>query len=90
MAGSETQCFSVLWRLKSFHTAFSEDPSTRMYFNEEAQINAQLQHPGILPVYSYARTDSGVPYLTMKEVRGTTMKEIIQELLHYASWFNNQ
>ena len=66
--------------LKILHTAFSEDPSTRMYFDEEAQINAQLQHPGILPVYSYAKTDSDIPYLTMKEVRGTTMKQIIQEL----------
>ena len=64
----------------SSYSLFRRSIHPNVFFNEEAQINAQLQHPGVLPVYSYARTDSEIPYLTMKEVRGTTMKQIIQEL----------
>ena len=66
--------------LKVLHEDILEDPSTQSNFDEEAQISAQLQHPGIIPIYSYDRINSKIPYLTMKEVKGKTLKTIIQEV----------
>jgi serine/threonine protein kinase/formylglycine-generating enzyme required for sulfatase activity len=55
-----------------------------MRFIEEAQATAQLEHPGIVPVYGYGRLPDGRPYFTMKEIRGRSLLEVIEEL-HAAS-----
>ncbi|MFZ4739216.1 MAG: protein kinase domain-containing protein, partial [Bradymonadia bacterium] len=46
-------------------------------FLEEAQIAAQLDHPGIVPVYDHGRFPDGRLWLTMKEVRGRTYGALI-------------
>lgn len=53
-------------------------------FEEEAQINAQLQHPGIVPIYSLNRLEDGNLYITMKEIEGQTLKVLIKHF-HTAS-----
>lgn len=53
-------------------------------FIEEAQTNAQLEHPGIVPIHELGRLSDGRFYFTMKEVRGRTLKAVIQEV-HRAS-----
>lgn len=47
---------------------------------EEAQITAQLEHPGIVPVYDLDVDDRGVPFFTMALVRGETLKDIIASI----------
>ena len=42
-------------------------------FIGEAQITGQLEHPNIVPVHELAISDDGVPYFTMKLVRGTDL-----------------
>jgi serine/threonine protein kinase len=42
-------------------------------FLEEAQIMAQLDHPGIVPVHELGVDEAGRPFLTMKRVRGQTL-----------------
>ncbi|MCA9494355.1 MAG: serine/threonine protein kinase, partial [Myxococcales bacterium] len=49
-------------------------------FREEAQVAAQLQHPGIVPVHELGRLDDERLYFTMQEVRGRTLREVIQEV----------
>jgi WD40 repeat protein/serine/threonine protein kinase len=39
-------------------------------FLQEAWVTAGLEHPGIVPVYEVGRTSEGVPYYTMRFVRG--------------------
>ncbi len=46
-------------------------------FEEEARVAAQLQHPGIVPIYDIGRLDDGRLWFTMKEVRGPTLEELI-------------
>jgi tetratricopeptide (TPR) repeat protein len=46
-------------------------------FVAEAQITAQLPHPGIVPVHELGHDDSGRPYLVMKLVRGQTLAELL-------------
>ena len=46
-------------------------------FIEEVQITAQLQHPGIPPVYELGLFTDGRPYFSMKLVRGVTMAQLM-------------
>jgi serine/threonine-protein kinase len=53
----------------------------RLKFVAEAQATSQLEHPGIPPIYDLGLTADGKPYFTMKLVRGTTLRDIVQNLL---------
>jgi eukaryotic-like serine/threonine-protein kinase len=46
-------------------------------FLREALIQAQLEHPSIVPVYEVGRSPAGVPSFTMKRIRGRTVEEIV-------------
>ncbi len=48
-------------------------------FVEEAQTTAQLQHPGIVPVYEIGLTGQGRLFFTMKLVRGRTLATVIAD-----------
>jgi Tfp pilus assembly protein PilF len=51
-----------------------EDACAR--FVVEAQATAQLQHPGIVPVYDVGRDAAGRPFFVMKLVRGRTLAQV--------------
>ena len=44
----------------------------RARFLQEAWVTGGMEHPGIVPVYELGQTEGGVPYYTMKFVRGST------------------
>jgi hypothetical protein len=49
-------------------------------FLQEAWVTGGLEHPGIVPVYELGQTPSGVPYYTMRLVRGErTLDDVIRE-----------
>jgi serine/threonine protein kinase/WD40 repeat protein len=49
-------------------------------FLQEAWVTGGLSHPGIVPVYEMGQTPEGVPYYTMRFVRGKrTLKDAIEE-----------
>ncbi|MBT3219916.1 MAG: SUMF1/EgtB/PvdO family nonheme iron enzyme, partial [Proteobacteria bacterium] len=58
---------------KRFQLAFER-------FVREAQVTAQLQHPGIVPVYQLGQKTDGRYYFTMREVKGRTFKAVIEEV----------
>lgn len=49
-------------------------------FLEEAQITAQLDHPGIVPVHELSVDSEGRIYFTMGRVKGRSLKELVQAL----------
>ncbi len=53
-------------------------------FIQEAQVIAQLDHPGVVPAYELGRLPDGRLYFTMKEVKGRTLANVIGEV-HAAS-----
>ena len=55
--------------LKVIHTEQGSEELERDNFTKEAQISAQLQHPGIVPVYELNTLPSGHLYFTMKEIK---------------------
>jgi formylglycine-generating enzyme required for sulfatase activity/serine/threonine protein kinase len=49
-------------------------------FLEEAQVTAQLDHPGIVPVHELGIDDQGRIYFTMKLVKGETLSAVFQKV----------
>ena len=66
--------------LKVINDKYALDDQAREDFVEEAQISAQLQHPGIIPIYNFETLPDGKVCFTMKEIRGRTFKEVIQSV----------
>jgi formylglycine-generating enzyme required for sulfatase activity len=64
--------------LKVLHPHHAPEPSHVARFLEEAQVTAQLQHPGIVPVHELGQLPDGRLYFTMQEVRGRTLREVIE------------
>ncbi len=56
----------------------SPDPRLLGRFFEEAQITAQLDHPGIVPVHELGLTNDGRVYFTMKLVQGRDLHRIFE------------
>jgi serine/threonine-protein kinase len=54
-----------------------KDTSAMRRFILEAQIGAQLEHPNIVPLYSYEHSESGAPAITMQLLEGMTMAAYI-------------
>jgi WD40 repeat protein/serine/threonine protein kinase len=57
------------------------DATTRLglaRFLEEAQVTAQLDHPGIVPVHEVGFDAQGLPFFTMKLVKGRDLNEIFK------------
>ncbi len=55
-------------------------PSSVVRFYQEAQITAQLEHPNIVPVHELNLNDRDKPFYTMKLVRGTSLKKVLERL----------
>ncbi|MDR1533728.1 MAG: serine/threonine protein kinase [Planctomycetota bacterium] len=49
-------------------------------FIAEAQITAQLEHPSVVPVHEIGLMPGGMPYFSMKLVKGRSLDEIINHL----------
>jgi serine/threonine protein kinase len=66
--------------LKSVREDLSQNEDLNSRFKAEAQIMAQLQHPGIVPVYEIARLADGRHYFSMQEIEGETLGSVLQRL----------
>ena len=49
-------------------------------FIAEAQTTGQLEHPNIMPIYDFGTLRSGEVYYTMREVRNSSLREVINGL----------
>lgn len=65
--------------LKRLDPRFLDDPSMVRRFVVEAQLTAQLDHPGIVPVHTMETPEGEVPNYAMKLVRGVTLKAWLAE-----------
>ena len=64
--------------LKELFKESTADESIVHRFIVEAEITAQLEHPGIVPVHALGLDLHGHPYYTMKLIRGQTFQEAIK------------
>ncbi|HET7544946.1 MAG TPA: protein kinase [Polyangiaceae bacterium] len=63
--------------LKRLRDGFESDPSALRRFILEAQVGAQLEHPNIVPLYSFEQAQAGSPAIAMQLLEGTTMADYI-------------
>ncbi|MCB9794067.1 MAG: SUMF1/EgtB/PvdO family nonheme iron enzyme [Alphaproteobacteria bacterium] len=70
--------------LKVIKPGVRTNAETLARFIEEAQVTAQLQHPGVVPVHELGRLGDDRLYFTMQEVRGRTLREVILEVHAHA------
>src|SRR5208283_3929448 len=54
----------------------AKDPKKQARFVEEAQINSQLEHPNIVPVYDLGIDAQKRPFIMMKMVKGRSLKTL--------------
>ncbi|MCA8950064.1 MAG: tetratricopeptide repeat protein [Planctomycetes bacterium] len=63
--------------MKVLRDEHAGNPDVLERFVEEAQIGGQLQHPGIVPVYSLGLQHGERPYFAMKLVKGETLAALL-------------
>jgi tetratricopeptide (TPR) repeat protein len=63
--------------VKLMHAQDVGRPEMVQRFLGEAQLTAQLQHPGIPPVHARGQLEDGRPYFAMKLVKGRTMADLL-------------
>lgn len=65
--------------LKQIKEEFANNEESRVRFLVEAEVTGQLEHPGIVPVYSLGFSESG-PFYAMRFIRGESLKQTIESL----------
>lgn len=55
-------------------------PEDSASFRNEVEITAQLQHPGVVPIYDWGELPDGRIWFTMKRIRGDTIEKRISAL----------
>lgn len=66
--------------MKVIRPELASHTDTRMRFLSEAQVQGQLEHPAIVPVYELGALPDGTVFFTMKRLRGHTLAEILDGL----------
>jgi serine/threonine protein kinase/formylglycine-generating enzyme required for sulfatase activity len=76
---AEQQTLQRQVALKLIRPEFLYFPGARDRFDREIKAVLQLQHPGILPIYTVGET-SGIPYFAMEWVDGATLDQVLHHL----------
>jgi serine/threonine-protein kinase len=66
--------------LKEIRPEFADNTRARSRFVREAEVNGNLEHPGIVPVYGLGIGEGGRPYYAMRFVQGETLQDAIERL----------
>ncbi|MFO0589291.1 MAG: SUMF1/EgtB/PvdO family nonheme iron enzyme [Polyangiaceae bacterium] len=66
--------------VKILHASLCERPLVRRRFFAEVRITARLQHPGVPAVYDHGELHDGRLWYAMEEVRGRTLRAILDAL----------
>ncbi len=79
--GEVRQCRDMrLHRHIALKTATTQNKAELSRFIREAQVQGQLEHPGIVPVHELGVGSDGAPYFAMKRVHGETLFEVLSRL----------
>ena len=65
---------------KVMHSEIASRPEGVKRFLREARIQGRLEHPAVVPVYDLGLDANGLPWFTMKQVRGLTLQSVLEDL----------
>ncbi len=65
---------------KTLRSEYRDNPDVKRRFLREARVTALIQHPATVPIYEMGRDADGNPYFTMKEIRGDSLRRILNGL----------
>jgi serine/threonine-protein kinase len=68
--------------LKRITDEQADNREGRARFVVEAEITGNLEHPGIVPVYSLGHDDSGRPYYAMRFIKGDNLRHAADQFHH--------
>lgn len=68
----------VVRALKVLPPALAQEGGFRERFQREAQISADLRHPGIVCIHDYGE-DNGMFYLVMDLIRGQSLQKLLEQ-----------
>jgi serine/threonine-protein kinase len=63
--------------LKEIQSQRAHDSNSRARFVMEAEITGRLEHPAIVPVYSFGQYADGRPFYAMRFIRGDSLQDAI-------------
>jgi len=63
--------------VKILKPELASSPRKQEQFLAEAKIMAQLEHPGIAPIYELGRSAEGECFYSMKKIQGRTLKQLL-------------
>ena len=72
---------SRLVAVKSLKMSEGDNTAILNSFVTEAKVTAQLDHPGIIPIYGLAKDDNKGIHLVMKLVNGKTLREYLRNIV---------
>src|SRR5262245_42214683 len=64
--------------LKEMQAGSAQNTDYRARFVQEAEITGKLEHPGIVPVYSFGQYKDGRPYYVMRFIKGDSLYQAIK------------
>jgi serine/threonine protein kinase len=65
--------------IKTLKAICRKFPDRKARFLREARITGQLEHPGVVPVYSLGTSEDGQPLYAMRFIRGESLEEQIRD-----------
>ncbi|MGH2829880.1 MAG: protein kinase domain-containing protein, partial [Actinomycetota bacterium] len=63
--------------IKILHATYGADSEFVERFRREAMAAGRLNHPNIVQVYDWGRSEEGAAYMVMELVEGSTLREIL-------------
>jgi len=72
--------------LKTLNPSTALDPVLVNRFVEEARLTGQLEHPNIVPVYDLGAAPDGQPFYTMRVVKKTSLRDVLDHPETRAQW----
>jgi eukaryotic-like serine/threonine-protein kinase len=72
--------------LKTLKQSTARDPILVNRFVEEARLTGQLEHPNIVPVYDLGAAPDGQPFYTMRVVKKTSLRDVLDHPETRAQW----
>ncbi|WP_428263528.1 serine/threonine-protein kinase [Haliangium sp.] len=72
--------------VKVLHSRHTANSQVVQRFHREARAASQLNHPNVVSIYDYGRTDDGLLYIAMEYLRGTNLRTHLNNAIRLSAY----